>query len=157
LNYQVDPRGPDGNFDSPPGSSDDRLGVQNVLGLVSWQGGIRLSSWLNGANLTATYPLVGSSDLLLQGMFMATDITGAPAPSGRTGFEDPSVPYRAIAKLPGGVVQKTMGTFGSPGTPGTGYARDWTYDDRFRQRGLSPPLFPGFPSFTASTSLGIDD
>jgi hypothetical protein len=49
-----------------------------------------------------------------------------------------------------------MGTFGSPGTPGTGYARNWLYDERFRYRGLAPPAFPGFPRFTAATSLGID-
>src|SRR5262249_60430954 len=98
-----------------------------------------------------------SSHLLLQGMSMAINLNGAPVPAGQVSFEDPNGAYRGIAKLLGGVVQKTMGTFGSPGSPGTGYARDWTYDERFRQRGLAPPLFPGFPNFTASTSVGIDD
>ena len=48
-----------------------------------------------------------------------------------------------------------MGTFGQPSS-NTGYARDWVYDERFRYRALSPPAFPGFPNFTAATSLGID-
>jgi hypothetical protein len=48
-----------------------------------------------------------------------------------------------------------MGTFGQPSS-NLGYARDWVYDERFRFRALSPPAFPGFPNFTAATSLGID-
>lgn len=159
LAYQVEPRGADLVFSSPiPGSGDDALNVQNVLGVVSWAqggaGGVRLSSWLSGANLTANYPL--GSDLIIQGMFMAPNISGAAAPSGQVSFDDPNGPYRGVANILGGVVQKTMGTFGSPGSPGTGYARNWLYDERFRHRGLSPPLFPGFPNFTAATSLGID-
>ena len=55
----------------------------------------------------------------------------------------------------GGVVQKTMGQFGQP-SPSRGYDRDWVYDERFRHRALSPPAFPAFPNYTASTSLGID-
>ena len=55
----------------------------------------------------------------------------------------------------GGVVQKTMGQFGQP-SPNRGYDRDWVYDERFRYRALSPPAFPGFPNFSAATSLGID-
>jgi hypothetical protein len=30
------------------------------------------------------------------------------------------------------------------------------YDERFRYRALSPPAFPGFPNFSAATSLGTD-
>jgi hypothetical protein len=160
LRYQTDPRGVDLNFDVPPGSADDRLAAQNVLGVVSWgqpTGGIRLSRWLSGANLTANYPAVTGTDLILQGMFMAPNINKGAAPSGQISFDDPNGAYRGIVRLLGGVVQKTMGTFGSPGSPGTGYGRDWVYDERFRQRGLAPPLFPGFGKFTASTSLGIDD
>jgi hypothetical protein len=155
LVNRVDPRGLDGAFAEPtPGAGDDQLGVQNVLGIVSWSGGVRLSSWLDQANLAATYP--NGPDLLLQGMIMTPDINNAPAPNGQFSFEDPPGPYRGVARLLGGVVQKTMGTFGSPGTPGTGYGREWVYDERFRHRGLAPPAFPGFPRFTAATSLGID-
>jgi hypothetical protein len=157
LKYAVDSRGLDEVYGDPVGSGDDQLPVQNVLGVVSWTGGVRLSSWLSQANLTARYPLVAGSDLILQGMFMAPNINNGAEPNGQVSFDDPNGAYRGLAKLLGGVVQKTMGTFGSPGTPGTGYARDWVYDERFRQRGLAPPLFPGFPKFTASTSLGIDD
>jgi hypothetical protein len=48
-----------------------------------------------------------------------------------------------------------MGTFGQPSS-NTGYARKWLYDERLRYKALSPPAFPGFPNFTAATSLGID-
>jgi hypothetical protein len=157
LRYQTDSRGLDGVYGAPVGSGDDQLLVQNVLGVVSWGGGIRLASGLSQATLTANYPAVPGTDLLLQGMFMAPNIGNAAEPNGQISFDDPNGAYRGLAKLLGGVVQKTMGTFGSPGTPGTGYARDWVYDERFRQNGLAPPLFPGFPKFTASTSLGIDD
>jgi hypothetical protein len=157
LAYRVEPRGPDLVFDSPlPGGGDDQLDVQNTLGVVSWSGGLRLSSWLSQANLGARYPTFPSTDLALQGMFMAPNLPNGAAPNGQISFDDPSGVYRGIANLLGGVVQKTMGTFGSPGTPGTGYARNWVYDERFRHRGLAPPAFPGFPRFTAATSLGID-
>jgi hypothetical protein len=156
LAGRVDPRGPDLVFSSPtPGTGDDQLGVQNVLGVVSWGGGIRLSRWLSQANLGLNYAML-PTDLILQGMFMAVDMNNGASPIGEISFDDPNGAYRGIANLLGGVVQKTMGTFGSPGTPGTGYARNWLYDERFRYRGLAPPAFPGFPRFTAATSLGID-
>jgi hypothetical protein len=153
LDYQVDPRGPDLIFSSPiPGdatgtSADDILDTQSVLGVVAWSnggsGGIILARNLNG-------------DLPLHGMFMIVNLSGSAAPSGQFSFEDPNGTYRGKAKVLGGVVQKTMGTLGQPGSPGTGYARDWVYDERLRYRALSPPTFPGFPNFTGSTSLGID-
>jgi hypothetical protein len=152
LNYRVDPRGADGYFSDPiPGdpsgtSADDQLDVQNVLGIVAWgrgmSGGVRLSSALTG-NLD-THAMV----------FVANLIGNAP-PSGQFRFDDPNGPYRGVSLVLGGVVQKTMGTFGQPSS-NTGYARDWVYDERFRYRALSPPAFPGFPNFTAATSLGVD-
>jgi hypothetical protein len=144
LDYLVDPRGPDGVFASPtPGAGDDDLGVQNVLGIVSWRDGIHLSSALTG-------------DLRLHALIMVPAITGGGAPDGQLSFDDPNGLYRGVVRLLGGVVQKTMGVFGTAGSPGTGYARDWVYDERARHRGLGPPVFPGFPNFTASTSLGVD-
>lgn len=166
LTYQIEPRGADGVFSEPiPGdpsgtSADDQLDVQNVLGVVSWDGGIHLSQALNQTMLNNTLP-VGDpqrdGNLRMQGMFMAVNIGGGTSTGeGQVSFDDPSGAYRGQARLLGGVVQKTMGTFGSPGSPGTGYARDWVYDERFRYRGLAPPSFPGFPNFTVATSLGID-
>lgn len=144
VNYQVDPRGGDGVFSTPiPGSGDDNLTPQNVLGVVSWDGGIRLSSALNG-------------DLRLHGEYMAPNLTGGGSPEGQIRFEDCGGSYRGIVNLLGGVVQQTMGCFGSPGSPGLGYARNWVYDERFRYRALSPPSFPGFPRFTVTTGVGID-
>jgi hypothetical protein len=144
LNYQLDPRGSDGVFASvTPGGGDDDLEVQNILGLVSWSGGIHLSSALSG-------------DLLLHAFVMVANINNGAAPIGQLSFDDPNGAYRGAVKLFGGVVQKTMGVFGTGGTPGTGYARAWVYDERARYRGLGPPVFPGFPNFTASTSLGVD-
>jgi hypothetical protein len=154
LNYRVDPRGGDGVFSEPvPGdptgtSADDQMDVQNVLGVVSWatpsgvQGGVRLSSALTG-------------DLQTHGMIFAANLSGQAKPSGQFSFDDPNGPYRGVSTVLGGVVQKTMGTFGQPSS-NLGYERDWIYDERFRYRALSPPAFPGFPNFTAASGLGID-
>jgi hypothetical protein len=159
LNYRVDPRGADGFFSDPiPGdptgtSADDQMDVQNVLGVLSWAtpnptvpvsraGGVRLSSVLTG-------------DLATHGMVFAANLSNQAEPSGQFSFDDPNGAYRGISQVVGGVVQKTMGTFGQPSS-NLGYARDWIYDERFRFRALSPPAFPGFPNFTAATSLGID-
>jgi hypothetical protein len=165
LTYQVDPRGADGVFSSPiPGepvaTTDDLLGVQNVLGVVAWDGGLHLQEDLSQANINNTLPAGDAhrdGNLRVQGMFMTPNISGGTSSGeGEFSFDDPNGAYRGQAVLLGGVIQKTMGTLGSPGTPGTGYARNWVYDERFRYRGLAPPNFPGFPSFTAATSLGID-
>ena len=152
LNYQVEPRGPDGFFSDPtpgdPGgtSADDQMNVQNVLGVVSWgsgmAGGVRLSAALDG-------------NLATHGMVFVANLSSSAEPSGQFSFDDPNGNYRGISTVVGGVVQKTMGTFGQPSS-NLGYARDWVYDERFRYRALSPPAFPGFPNFTAATSLGID-
>jgi hypothetical protein len=152
LNYRVEPRGPDAFFSDPiPGddtgtSTDDEMDVQNALGIVSWgagmAGGVRLSAALDG-------------NLATHGMVFVANLNGNGEPSGQFSFDDPNGAYRGISTVIGGVVQKTMGTFGQPGS-NLGYARDWIYDERFRYRALSPPAFPGFPNFTAATSLGID-
>jgi len=159
LNYRVDSRGADGFYSDPiPGdasgtSADDQLDTQCVLVVVSWStpstwvpttrpGGVRLSSALTG-------------DLEVDGMVFVANLSGQAEPSGQFSFDDPNGSYRGISHVLGGVVQKTMGTFGQPSS-NTGYARDWVYDERFRYRALSPPAFPGFPNFTAATSLGID-
>jgi hypothetical protein len=159
LNYRVDPRGGDLFFSDPvPGdasgtSADDQMDVQNVLGVISWSapaawvpttraGGVRLSSALDLDHLT-------------QGMVFVANLSGNAEPSGQFSFDDPDGTYRGFSRVLGGVVQKTMGTFGQPSS-NLGYARDWVYDERFRYRALSPPAFPGFPNFTAATSLGID-
>jgi hypothetical protein len=159
LNYRVDPRGTDAIFSDPiPGdpsgtSADDQLDAQGVLGIVSWStpsawvpttrpGGVRLSSALTG-------------DLPTHAMVFVANLSGNGEPSGQFSFDDPNGAYRGISTVLGGVVQKTMGTFGQPSS-NTGYARDWVYDERFRYRALSPPAFPGFPNFTAASGLGID-
>jgi hypothetical protein len=161
LNYRIDPRGTDGFFSDPiPGdasgtSADDQMDAQNVLGIVSWAtptsgtfppatmpGGVRISSALTG-------------DLATHGMVFVANLSGQAEPSGQFSFDDPNGPFRGDSLVLGGVVQKTMGTFGQPSS-NLGYARDWVYDERFRYRALSPPAFPGFPNFTAATSLGID-
>jgi hypothetical protein len=159
LNYRVDSRGADGFYSDPiPGdasgtSADDQMDVQNVLGIVSWgtatpwvpttrPGGVRLSESLTG-------------DLQTHGMVFVANLSASAEPSGQFSFDDPNGTYRGISTVLGGVVQKTMGTFGQPSS-NTGYARDWVYDERFRYRALSPPAFPGFPNFTAASGLGID-
>ena len=118
LNYRVEPRGADGIFSEPiPGdatgtSADDQLDVQNVLGVVSWAtptpwvptaraGGIRLSSALTG-------------NLQTHGMVFVANLSGQAEPSGQFSFDDPNGTYRGESLVLGGVVQKTMGTFGQP-------------------------------------------
>jgi hypothetical protein len=154
LNYRIDPRGPDGVFSEPiPGdptgtSADDQMDVQNVLGVLSWgtaamgDGGIRLSSALTG-------------NLATHGMVFVANLNNAAAPSGQFSFDDWTGSYRGVSTVLGGVVQKTMGTFGQPSS-NTGYERNWIYDERFRYKAMSPPAFPGFPNFSAATSLGVD-
>ena len=154
LNYRIEPRGADGIFSDPiPGdptgtSADDQLDVQNVLGIVSWglRGG-RAASGCRAPSPATSRPTPWSS---------WPTLSGNAEPSGQFSFDDPNgtLPGRSRSVL-GGVVQKTMGTFGQPSS-NTGYARDWVYDERFRYRALSPPAFPGFPNFTAASSLGID-
>ncbi len=156
LNYQIDPRGADGSFDGPPATDptqDDNLGVQNVLGVVSWDGGIYLSP--------LGLPAVGN--LILHGMFMTPNLTGNQGDVNEGEFSFGSqtgdacgTAFRGQAQLLGGVVQMRMGCLGTPGTPGLGYSRNWVYDDRFKVRALSPPVFPGFPQFTTNVSVGID-
>jgi hypothetical protein len=159
LNYRVDSRGADGDYSEPiPGdptgtSADDQLDTQSVLGIVSWgtaspwvpttrAGGVRISEALTG-------------NLQTHGMVFVANLGGQAEPSGQFSFDDPNGAYRGISYVLGGVVQKTMGTFGQPSS-NLGYERDWTYDERFRYRALSPPAFPGFPNFTAASGLGID-
>ena len=88
-------------------------------------------------------------------MVFVANLGNQAEPSGQFSFDDPNGTFRGRSEVLGGVVQKTMGTFGQPSS-NLGYARDWVYDERFRYRGLSPPAFPGFPNFTGATSLGID-
>jgi hypothetical protein len=159
LNYRVDSRGADGDYSEPiPGdptgtSADDQLDTQSVLGIVSWgtaspwvpttrAGGVRISEALTG-------------NLETHGMVFVANLGGQAEPSGQFSFDDPNGAYRGISYVLGGVVQKTMGTFGQPSS-NLGYERDWVYDERFRYRALSPPAFPGFPNFTAASGLGID-
>ncbi len=144
LNYQIDPRGADGVFSTPtPGTGDDNLAVQNVLGIISWNGGVHLSSGLNG-------------DLSLHAMIMAPNLTVGAAPAGQVLFDDCGGAFRGAVNLLGGVVEMTMGCFGQAGNPGSGYGRNWVFDERFRRKGLTPPSFPGFPNFMTSVGLGID-
>lgn len=161
LNYAVDPRGANGTFEAQ-GSPviDDTMAVQNVLGIVSWDGGVYLSTGL---------PALG--DVMIHGMIMAPNITrtsGTPFTGNGVGefhfgaFNAAvgtgsacGTSYRGIVRLLGGVIQETMGCLGQPGIPGNGYARDWIYDERYRRAGLGPPEFPLFPTFTANSQPGI--
>ena len=157
LNLRVEPRGPDGIFSEPiPGdasgtSADDQMDVQNVLGIVAWgNGGVA-----SGVRLSSALPTDLANPLQTHAMVFVANLGNQPEPSGQFSFDDPNGAFRGESEVLGGVVQKTMGTFGQPSS-NLGYARDWVYDERFRYRGLSPPAFPGFPNFTGATSLGID-
>ena len=157
LNYRVEPRGADLFFSDPiPGdasgtSADDQLDVQNVLGVVSWGLNGTASAYRAVSDCRPPSPATSRRTPWCSWRTRAA----YAEPSGQFSFDDPNGSYRGISTVVGGVVQKTMGTFGQPSS-NTGYARDWVYDERFRYRALSPPAFPGFPNFTAASGLGID-
>ena len=158
LNYRVDPRGADAFFSEPiPGdatgtSADDQMDAQNVLGVVSWA---TPTPWVPRPTGASGCRAALTGDLQTHGMVFVGEPHQPGRASGQFSFDDPNGAYRGISRVLGGVVQKTMGTFGQPSS-NLGYARDWVYDERFRYRALSPPAFPGFPNFSATASLGID-
>ena len=99
------------------------LGQKNLLGLVSWEGDVRIA---------ASAP----NDLNIHGIVMA--------PNGMFTVDNYNQgKVRGRATLLGGAITKYDGPFGSSSGAKivSGYARNFVYDERTRQ-GLSPPFFP---------------
>lgn len=108
-----------GDATSPPSA----VGFQNVLGLISWNGNIRIAtSAPNDINIHATM-MTPNGEVRVDNYN-----TGSP---------------RGIATVLGGVIENTYGPFGTftSSGPRSGYGRNFVYDQRMGQ-GMFPPFFP---------------
>ncbi len=121
----------------PPNAS----GAENLLGLVTWNGKIRVAtSAPNNINLHAT--------MLAQNGVLQVD-----------NYNDTGVGSRGVATLLGGVISDFYGAFGlfdgSTGTQIAGYGRNFVYDERMLV-GTAPPYFPSLNTFIGFTNDIID-
>ncbi len=112
-------------------------GFDNMLGIVSWDGNVRIgTSAPNDINVFGT--VLSSS-----GIFAVDD------------YENAVRGPRGIATVLGGVISNQYGAFGQfNGTTGaqiSGYGRNFTYDQRM-QMGNAPPYFPTLNTFIAYTA-----
>lgn len=112
-------------------------GYDNMLGLVTWDGDIRIgNSAPDNVNVHAT--------LLAQNGIFTVDDYGDYGPG-----------PRGIATLLGGVISDSYGAFGlfngNTGQQLTGYGRNFVYDERM-QSGGAPPYFPSLNTFIAFTN-----
>lgn len=110
-------------------------GTNNILGLVTWSGDVRVgSSAPNNVNIHGT---ILSQDGILQ---VDNYDSGSP---------------RGTATLLGGVITDNYGAFGqfngSTGQQISGYGRNFVYDERM-QVGTAPPYFPTLNTFVAFTN-----
>jgi hypothetical protein len=110
-------------------------GKDNLLGLVSWQGDVRVGSAApNNVEIHGTI-------MAMNGIFQVDNYdTGAS---------------RGTATLLGGVISNNYGAFGtfnsSTGVQVSGYGRNFIYDQRMGQ-GSVPPYFPSLNTFIAFTN-----
>lgn len=123
LNYQDDPRGPDGEIGTP----DDNNDAKNALGIFTSGGKVRIGMAApDNIALHASIMASGS------GKVFTVDNYSSRTPSG-------------TINILGGVITErygAVGTFsGSTGQYVSGYGRNFVYDRRF-QTGTSPPYFP---------------
>lgn len=116
---------------SPP----DATGTDNLLGIVSWGGNVRVgSSAPNDVNIHA-------SILARNGYFQVDNYdSGSP---------------RGTATVLGGVISNYYGAFGtfnsSTGAAVSGYGRNFVYDTRMEDH-EAPPYFPTLNTFIAFTN-----
>lgn len=116
-------------------------GADNLLGLVAWNGDVRVStSAPNDINIHGS--------ILAQNGIMNVD-----------NYNDQGRGPRGTATLLGGVISDYYGAFGLfNGTTGqqiSGYGRNFVYDNRMLV-GKSPPYFPSLNTFIAFTNDLID-
>ena len=116
-------------------------GAENLLGLVSWGGDIRVgTSAPDDINVHAT--------LLAQNGILQVDE-----------YNNQARGPRGTATLLGGVISDYYGAFGlfngSTGQQLSGYGRNFVYDDRMLV-GNAPPYFPSLKTFIAFTNDIID-
>jgi hypothetical protein len=142
VRYEVDPRGADRMWGGP----DDQMGVNNVVGLVSW----------NGDVVVDTPDGFGAVDLHLS--VMLPNVDGGAGGEFKVARHD-TRPMEGVVALLGGAIETTAGPFGadSGGVPIHGYTRSWSHDRRFALTGLTPPLLPTLPRFIVVTGgVGFD-
>jgi hypothetical protein len=112
-------------------------GHSNLLGLVAWGGDIRIgTSAPDDINVHA-------STLSRDGVIRVVN------------HNDWGEGPRGVATLLGGVISDNYGAFGqfnaSTGEQGSGYGRNFVYDERMQQ-GSAPPYFPSLNTFIAFTN-----
>lgn len=112
-------------------------GAQNLLGLVAWEGNVRVgTSAPDDVNIHATI-------LAKTGEFQVDS------------YDSTGIGPRGIATLLGGVISDYYGAFGqfngSTGAQISGYGRNFVYDERMSS-GSAPPYFPSLNTFIAFTN-----
>jgi hypothetical protein len=112
-------------------------GTTNLLGLVSWDGNIRIStSAPDNMDIHGTL-------LARNGIFQVDS------------YNDTAVGPRGTATLLGGVISNNYGAFGlfngATGEQVAGYGRNFVYDERMKT-GSAPPYFPSLNTFIAFTN-----
>ncbi|MBM3744435.1 MAG: DUF4900 domain-containing protein [Acidobacteria bacterium] len=139
LRYQVDPRGPDDVWGSPPCSGDDRCGVRNLLGIYSFGGEV----------------LVGKDapdDVVIHAVLMAGH--------GSVGVAEVETrSSQGTLHLLGGKINRYEGLFrneGSFGRFGGGYLPDLRFDHRLGIGLREPPGFPRLQVLAVRTTPGLD-
>ena len=114
---------------------------QNLLGIVSWNGDVRV-----GTSAPDNVDLHGT--ILAQNGIFSVD-----------NYFDQGVGDRGTATLLGGVITDYYGAFGlfngSTGQQIAGYGRNFVYDNRM-EIGNAPPYFPSLNTFIAFTNDIID-
>lgn len=125
-----------------PGATPNALGYNNILGILSWGGNVRIGA--SAPNNINIHGIV----MAPHGVFTVDNYTaGLP---------------RGTATLLGGAITDFYGPFGtfSGGVPVSGYGRNFIYDSRVLN-GMTPPYFPYLSNFTSSISDsngdGVDD
>jgi hypothetical protein len=103
------------------GSTPSAEGTTNLLGLLSWNGNVRMGT-------------AAPNDISVHATVMT------PTGEFRVDSYNSGAP-RGTATVLGGVIENTYGPFGTFGSATTGYGRNFVYDTRMR-KGMSPPYFP---------------
>jgi hypothetical protein len=121
-------------YEVPPSASNEN--VQNLLGLISWTGNIRVG-------------VTAPDNLVIHGVLMAPTGSGLYVDSYNSGG------VRGTVSLLGGLVAQTYGVVGTFNGQGqlTGYGRDFAYDSRMSD-GKEPLYYPYTGKYIATDRSG---
>ena len=113
------------------------VGQDNLLGLVSWNGDVRIGTSAPD-NISVHGTVLAKSGILQVDSYNDTGVGG-----------------RGTATMLGGVISDYYGAFGlfngSTGTQVAGYGRNFVFDERMAS-GNAPPYFPSLNTFIAFTN-----